>query len=192
VAAIMYRLDLRAGYRLALAVTACTLMFAGHYGGSLTHGRSYLTEHAPAPFRALFGRIGARASLGKSGEVADQNVFAGLVQPILAARCVACHGPEKQKGHLRLDSFESVIRGGETPVIVAGRSTESELVRRINLPLVDEDHMPPKGKPQLTLDEIAVLRWWVDAGAPANKTVRELNPSESVSQSIKRTAESGN
>ena len=39
----------------------------------------------------------------------------------------------------------------------------------------DEDHMPPEGKPQPTADDIALLQWWIDSGAQADKTLAELN-----------------
>ena len=49
---------------------------------------------------------------------------------------------------------------------------ESELLKRLHLPLDDKKHMPPKGRPSLTDDEAAVLTWWVAAGAPAAGTFR--------------------
>ena len=54
------------------------------------------------------------------------------------------------------------------------RPRESELLKRLHLPLDDKKHMPPKGRPPLTDDEAAVLTWWVEAGVPAAGTLRTL------------------
>jgi hypothetical protein len=40
--------------------------------------------------------------------------------------------------------------------------------------------MPPDGKPQLSESQLSVLRWWLDAGAPTDKTVGELKPTEEI------------
>ena len=54
-------------------------------------------------------------------EVLKSDLYNDLVAPILTAKCGACHGEEKQKGKLRLDSFEAILKGGtEGPSIVAG------------------------------------------------------------------------
>ena len=51
------------------------------------------------------------------------------IKPLLAAHCVKCHGPAKQKGGLRLDTAEHANTGGNTgPVIVTGKSTDSHLL----------------------------------------------------------------
>ena len=47
--------------------------------------------------------------------------FDGEVRPILTAKCFACHGPDKQKGGLRLDrKADALRRGDEGDAIVAG------------------------------------------------------------------------
>jgi hypothetical protein len=58
--------------------------------------------------------------------------------------------------------------------VIAGAPAKSELLKRVHLPLDDKKHMPPKGRPPLTDDESAVLAWWVEAGAPAEGTLRTL------------------
>ena len=85
-------------------------------------------------------------------------IYSKIVQPILEARCVECHNEKKQKGKLRLDTPEHIKKG---EVVVAGKSSESELVVRVTLPEDDGDLMPPKGDP-LTKAQIAALRWWID------------------------------
>jgi uncharacterized membrane protein len=168
-------------YRLLLVVLVALLAFAGHQGGSLTHGSDYLGKFAPGPLRGLLG--GAKPASAPQGNSA----FATAVFPILNRSCLSCHNAEKQKGGLRMDTIALLLKGGENgPVVTAGKSNESELLRRARLPLEDDDHMPPVGKPQPTHDELAVLAWWIDAGAPTDKSVAELNPPEEI-QRILRT-----
>jgi Planctomycete cytochrome C len=93
-------------------------------------------------------------------------IFAAHLQPILADYCVSCHGAEKSKGKLRLDSFDHVFKGGDNgPVFVARDSKHSALIERLLLPLDDEDHMPPRDKPQPSPEIIKLLAWWIDQGA---------------------------
>src|SRR3954453_2811371 len=73
--------------------------------------------------------------------------FAREVQPILERACVQCHGPEKQKGKLRLDSGEALQKGGENGApITPGKPDESDFYHRVTLDPAHEDVMPPKGK----------------------------------------------
>ena len=89
--------------------------------------------------------------------------FTTRVAPLLAAHCVACHGPEKQEGGLRLDSLAGLSAGGEAgPVIVPGSAAESVLVGAVGY--ADEAlAMPPDGK--LPAEAIATIRDWIDGGA---------------------------
>jgi len=69
------------------------------------------------------------------------------IRPILEASCFRCHGEEKQKGDLRLDSREAVLKGGEDgKVAVPGDSKKSLLVFAV-AQIVDDIAMPPKRKP---------------------------------------------
>lgn len=91
--------------------------------------------------------------------------FAITIQPLLAKRCYACHGPDKQEGGLRLDQRETLIAeadSGEKPV-VPGDSEHSELLRRV-LSEDESERMPPEGTP-LKSGEIAALRQWINEGA---------------------------
>jgi YHS domain-containing protein/mono/diheme cytochrome c family protein len=103
--------------------------------------------------------------------------YTTVVQPILASRCVACHGETKPKGRLRLDTPEGIVAGGVSGyTVVAGRSDESELVRRLHLPGEDEEHMPPGDKEPLSPQQVAALAAWIDAGAPFEGHVVQLEP----------------
>lgn len=89
--------------------------------------------------------------------------FVKQVAPLLFGRCIDCHGPEKQKGDLRLDQ-RSLAFAGETPSLVPGKPDDSEFLRRLGLPADDDEVMPQKGEP-LTAEQQATLRRWVAEGA---------------------------
>jgi len=96
--------------------------------------------------------------------------YATDIKPILDKSCIKCHGSEKQKGKLRLDSLEAVMKGGEDgKVVEPGKSAESILVHNV-AHVGDEDlFMPPpdnKDKiPPLTNEQIGLIRAWIDQGA---------------------------
>ena len=101
-------------------------------------------------------------TLAPAGAAVD---FAKDVVPILQSRCVECHGPDKQKGKLRLDTKADFFKGGKDGEIVKpGNAGESDLVKRTLLPSDNDDRMPPKGE-ALTAAQIEVLKSWVNEGA---------------------------
>lgn len=101
--------------------------------------------------------------------------FTARVAPILEQHCVVCHGAEKKKAGLRLDSFENLMRGAESGEIVKPDNVKgSELFRRITLPPTDEDVMPSDGKPALSPDEIKIIELWIAAGASATKPLSDF------------------
>jgi uncharacterized membrane protein/mono/diheme cytochrome c family protein len=161
--------------RLLTIIILIGITITGHYGGSLTHGSDYL-------FSALTEGVSSGAAIPPIANIQQAKVYPQLVEPLLKNRCYNCHGAEKQKGKLRVDSKEFMIQGGESgSSLVAGKADESELIKRLLLPLDNEDHMPPKEKPQLSEEEIALLKWWVSQGADIHKTVEELKPNPEMS-----------
>jgi hypothetical protein len=85
--------------------------------------------------------------------------FEKKVRPLLASRCWRCHGPERHKGGLRLDSAAGVAAGGDSgPVIVAGKPEESRLIAAVRY--AGDLKMPPKGR--LSAAETAERAEWVD------------------------------
>ena len=91
--------------------------------------------------------------------------YATHIKPLLAGRCVACHGPLRQQQGLRLDTAAAIRQGGESgPAIEPHHGRESLLVRAVTG--ADGYRMPPEGEP-LSADEIGRLVRWIDWGAPA-------------------------
>src|SRR5262249_49613189 len=89
--------------------------------------------------------------------------FVRDVQPIFKAHCLSCHGPDKQRGGLRLDT-KAALQGGDTgAVIVPGNSQESLLVKKITSS-DKKQRMPPKGAP-LSVEQVRIVRAWIDQGA---------------------------
>lgn len=92
------------------------------------------------------------------------------IKPVFEKSCIKCHGAEKPKGKLRLDSLEGILKGGEDgKVLTPGKSTESVLVANIAHLGDPDDYMPPPknkaGIQQLTKAEIGLIRAWIDQGA---------------------------
>jgi mono/diheme cytochrome c family protein len=90
--------------------------------------------------------------------------FVRDIQPVLAERCNHCHGEDEQEGELRLDAKAIVMRGGKSgPLLVAGKSAQSLLVRRL-VGLGGEKQMPLDDEP-LSDEQIGLIRAWIDQGA---------------------------
>jgi mono/diheme cytochrome c family protein len=102
-----------------------------------------------------------------TSSIAAANTFYGArVEPIFAAHCITCHGADKHKGNLRLDSYRALMKGGKDGVVVKAEDTQdSDLVRRITLPPDNDDFMPKQGKRPLSADQIKLIELWIAAGA---------------------------
>lgn len=173
----------RAGaYRGLFVVCALAMVVSGHLGATITHGEDFLTE----PFKA------ARTGVGEHRREADGSPsvavpatraatgaarFREQVMPVLATTCVSCHNAAKAKGGLALHDIEAIRRGGDTgPAVVPGDPAASELLVRMRLPLDDDDHMPPKNKPQPTEAQVALVEAWILEGAPMDDATGEQLP----------------
>lgn len=142
--------QLRAIYKFLSLLVLALVIVTGHLGGTLTHGENFLFKSSTPSAIKL-----------KTENLEQARLYADLVQPVLEARCYGCHGSTKQKGKLRLDSPDDILKGGKSgSPLVAGKADESELINRILLPADDEDHMPPKEREQLTEVEIKILHVW--------------------------------
>ncbi|MCZ6596172.1 MAG: PSD1 and planctomycete cytochrome C domain-containing protein [Planctomycetota bacterium] len=92
--------------------------------------------------------------------------FAREIRPILAEKCLICHGPndDDREAELRFDVKEVAFadRGGYA-AIVPGDSAASEMVLRITDEL--DPMPPPEAELELTPEEIELIRRWIDEGA---------------------------
>jgi len=107
----------------------------------------------------VFGSVTAPVSAATPEEM---QFFEAHVRPILVERCHRCHGDEKQSGGLRLDSYDEILRGGDSgPALRPGSVTDSLLIEAINY---ESFEMPPSSP--LPADEVEVLTRWIEIGAP--------------------------
>ena len=158
-----------------LAVTSvgvCASLFllaAGHYGANLTHGNDFLL----LPIKA--SEATPRVSL------ADAVIYQHLVKPILQQKCISCHNSSKAKGGLIMENEQSLLKGGKNGKLWnLAEADFGRMMQRIHLPEEHKDHMPPKGKLQLTDQEIKVLYLWIKGGASFTQKVIALSPSDSL------------
>jgi mono/diheme cytochrome c family protein len=110
--------------------------------------------------------LGIIAAPVQSGDSVD---YLRDVKPLFTKYCVDCHGPAKQKTGLRLDTAAFALKGNDSgAVILAGKAKDSPLLHALNGEK-DVSKMPPEGRPRPTAAEIAIIKRWIDAGAPAPK-----------------------
>ncbi|HEY1871510.1 MAG TPA: c-type cytochrome domain-containing protein, partial [Chitinophagaceae bacterium] len=181
VSVVMYYLYMKPASAMMQYTANILLIFliivTGHLGGSLTHGSGYLTASWKSP-DTVFQRK-------PIPNVQEALVYSDIIQPLLQTKCYNCHGKNKQKGKLRMDDSLRLMKGGKDGVvIIPGNPGKSEMIKRLSLPREDDDHMPPKEKPQLTQQEIELIHWWIASGAPFNKKVRELDQTDSIKSAL--------
>ncbi|MDP6962845.1 MAG: c-type cytochrome domain-containing protein [Planctomycetota bacterium] len=149
-------------YRKILALTVAAMLGAGHFGGTMTHGDGFLFK----PLRPEPEKVIATVSYEQD------------IAPIFDAKCGKCHSARKQKGELRLDTPEWILKGGEEmgAAVNAGQPDGHAILERMLLDLQDEDHMPPEGKKQLTEPEMELVKEWLLLGAPFGKPLSAADP----------------
>lgn len=160
----------------SLTIIVVLLSFTGHYGGNLTHGSDYLTKYAPFNSKEV-------KEIKKVNTLADAELYNHIVAPILEGKCTSCHNSGKKKGGLMLHDSISIFNGGKSgDALVVGKSSESEMIRRVLLDPSHDDFMPPEGKTPLTEEEIAILKFWIDN---SNGEINyKLNPDSSPKEIV--------
>ena len=149
-------------YLAAVYASLIGVLAVGHFGGELTHGENYLF----APLKKEIPVVITE----------ETKVFDAAIAPILKEKCYSCHNENKSKGELILTSLDHIELGGEEgPIWIAGDVEGSHLIQRIELPLEDEYHMPPKGKSQLDDEQINTLKLWISEGANTQLTLADLD-----------------
>ena len=146
------------------------IVITGHLGASLVHGENFIT-----------------APLSKSStqlvSLSEAKVFDHVIMPILDNKCISCHKASRNKGGLRLDQAEHIIKGGESgPALVPGDLEKSLLAYRIMLSEDHEDHMPPKEKPQLSEEEKEIIISWIKSGGDIDKKLADYDSEEPIFQ----------
>ena len=116
-----------------------------HLGASLTHGEDYLFTEKSKVITQL-------------NEV---ELYEDAIVPIFKAKCFSCHKPGKSKGDLDLTNYEKI-------------GDKEELVRRTHLPKSHREFMPSNGKAPLSKEQLAILSYWVEIGAPKTKRLAQL------------------
>ncbi|WP_373521986.1 c-type cytochrome domain-containing protein [Aquiflexum sp.] len=158
-------------YFILLVLANLTLVYTSHQGGSLTHGKEYLSEYFP---------LKLQQAEWEPKPVEEMLIYEDVIVAFMDRKCMSCHNENKAKGGLILTSFEDLVKGGkgEHPSLVKNSSIESEMYRRVTLPVNDDDFMPPEGKPSLNDNEVSLLKWWIDNGADPELKVMDasLNP----------------
>ncbi|TXE09620.1 hypothetical protein FUA26_09025 [Seonamhaeicola algicola] len=160
-------------YQTLLYIGLIGIVLVGHYGAGLTHGKNFITE----PLLAA-----------KTKKIDESTpVYSAYIKPILNAKCVSCHNPEKRKGALDLSTIEGITKGGKNgPLWVAHKPENSQFMQRAQLPINDKEHMPPEGKPQLTPLEIELLETWILQGANNTISFAQLKPEAPLKKLIEK------
>ena len=101
---------------------------------------------------------------------AQEDFFESKIRPLLAAKCLECHGPTNQEAGLRIDSRSALLKGSEKyPVVVSGQPDQSPLIQALEQ--TSDLKMPPDDK--LSADQVEAFRQWIKMGLPwpGNRTL---------------------
>lgn len=161
--------------RLSLFIPMVVLVITSHIGAGITHGSDFLTEPI------LKTKV-------KKVPLEEAVVFRDVIHPILDQKCMSCHNSTKSKGDLILKDSTSIRTGGENgPVIDVANRLESPLLHRLLLDIDHDDHMPPKGKPQLTQEELLVIQEWIKKDDLFELKYNELESTDTLAVLIEET-----
>jgi uncharacterized membrane protein len=157
-----------------LAVGLLLLIFVtGHLGGSLTHGSDYLSLNFNADKDTI--------KIKPLANVEEVKAYDSVIKPIFQTRCYSCHSSKKQKGGLRLDKYDLILKGGKDgKVIMPDNPDKSDMIQRLLLPDEDDKHMPPRDKLQPDDKQIALLHWWIENGTDTLHKVKDLPQPEPI------------
>lgn len=174
ISSVMYWAGYKPWYKRGMAwafgsMLTIIMVVTGHYGSVLSHGEDFIIQpilaHIEKPLVPVEKAI----------------VFNDLIKPIFDKKCASCHNLHKQKGELSLADSLSILKGGKTgKLFVAGYPEISLLLQRLHLPVDDEKHMPPTGKPQPDADEINMLVYWIKNQAGFTQKVTALPANDSL------------
>jgi uncharacterized membrane protein len=161
-------------WNTAMSTTLIVMVAGSHFGGNLTHGEGFFTFKKEIKPEIAIAEFTDRTT-----------IYEGAVQPILAAKCVVCHNDQKTKGGLNMKNLALMLKGGKTGAMwVSGDPDKSLMIERMLLDMDNKEHMPPKGKAQLSSAEIHLFQEWIRAGADAKKTYHALAETDTLKKVI--------
>jgi mono/diheme cytochrome c family protein len=144
--------------RALVLLAAIGVGVTGHLGGTLVHGEDHLRLRAPVARPHPDGSAHAPR--------AEEERTSAFPATVFQTYCQACHGPTLQKGGLRLDGEAEFLAAAQAASPPRDPAAWALLIReRVDLPLDDEDHMPPPRKPQPGSAERAAIIAWAEAFA---------------------------
>ena len=154
-------------YSFGLVIVVGLVSWTGYRGGQLTQGDNHLTEHMPEDLRDWLG-LPVEAKVPALRAVLR---FSVRVEPVFAAHCTTCHGPSKRKSHLRLDTYEGVMRGGKGGLVikVGSRRLANCFIGSPCL-RATTNSCPRKASDRCAGDELKLIELWIAAGASATLT----------------------
>ncbi len=154
--------------KIGATVFLIVLIGATHKGAQLTHGLNALSFPKPSTPKTI--TIDSTSSL-----------YQAAIAPVFQQKCVSCHGPDKMKGDLQLNTPANILKGGKDGnILTVSANNDAILLEKIHLPLTHDDHMPPEGKTQLTSEEIDLLNKWIRSGADFKMKLNDLPKDDSL------------
>ena len=161
-------------YRVQFSIVyLLVIIIFTHKGAQLTHGANVIN----LPQKEVANELQAVKAVTDS----NATLYVKAVEPILQQKCVGCHGADKVKGDLLLNTPANILKGGKDGNILSfDKDKESMLFERIHLDITHKKHMPPEGKTQLTTEEVAILSRWIKAGGDFKVKMRELAKTDSL------------
>ena len=155
------------GTTITLSIAA--MIVGSHFGSNLTHGEGFVWQPL-------------RSDKEVEEKITDSSsLFTAAIRPILSSKCFSCHNEKKAKGGLIMTTEKKILEGGKNgPIWKSGDALNSHIIEKINLPEDEKKHMPPKGKPQLSQDQIDFLFAWIQSGADMKKTMKDFADDDTV------------
>ncbi|HMK17207.1 MAG TPA: c-type cytochrome domain-containing protein, partial [Chitinophagaceae bacterium] len=152
-----------------ITVSLAAMIIGSHFGSNLTHGEGFVWQPL-------------RSDKEVEEKITDSSsLFTAAIRPILSSKCFSCHNEKKAKGELIMTTEEKIIEGGKNgPIWKPHDALTSHIIEKINLPEDEKKHMPPKGKPQLSQEQIDLLFAWIQSGADMKKTMKEYADDDTV------------
>ncbi|HYF01176.1 MAG TPA: c-type cytochrome domain-containing protein [Planctomycetota bacterium] len=152
-----------AAFRLLLIAGTGLVVWTGHLGGAMVHGSYVRGFNDPAPTPPPAPEVKTEALLSQGVD------FAAQIAPIFKDHCLKCHSKAKKvKGKFEMDHAPGFFKGGNVAkdkVIVRGDPDKSHLFKLLLEP-EPADRMPPDEDGPLKPEQIALIRRWIEAGAP--------------------------